>query len=408
MALEDYAQYAPIDQCGRQATATSSGKSYITAEFNGFQRVNAATGGPLYHYVVNFSPNGVGTDVHGAGGVQSEYPFHYPAPGYPLKIDDVYQGILYDQRQWAMQAGRGPGLLCTSGFTVPNGPSNFSGASCLTGVTISGTVPAVEGLAAGANISVQSGPKVLDNKNGTVLYERLDAFLRDKARTTGTLWLDPAMPPVPVQVARIGLYLHTLQDTASHSTFCGDDAPSPPGGSDVGSYMAMGSGGVQLVFGTYCAIGPHIASHVQETGTGEQPLPLRDYVALNMTVDELIVFGNGVAKANGWIVNPQLLPPNVTGGRSAAGASAEDLRARLVGTIVSGQRWTRAEAYRSAAVTRPLQQPISLDRLHAMNAALAAYSDELRARSPAGQRFTPFQQMPGNSASPGDTSVCFK
>jgi hypothetical protein len=115
-----------------------------------------------------------------------------------------------------------------------------------------------------------------------------------------------------------------------------------------------------------------------------------------------------VAKANGWIVNPQLLPPNVTGGRSATGANAEDLRARLVGTIVSGQRWTRAEVYRSAAVTLPLQQPVSIDRLRAMNAALAAYSDEQRARAPAGQRFTPFQQMPGNSASPGDTSVCFK
>ena len=406
--VEDYAQYAPIDQCGGQATPTNSGSSYITASFNGFQRTNAATGGPLYHYVVNFSPNGAGTDVHGASGVQSEYPFHYPTPGYPVRIDDIYQGTLYDQRQWAMQPGGGPGLLCTVGYTVPNGSSNFSGKSCLAGVAINGMVPTVEGLAAGARINIQSGPKVLDNTNGTVLYEQLGAFLKDKTKTTGTLWLSPGTPPVPVQVARIGLYLHTLQDTASHSTFCGDDAPSPPGGSDVGTYMAMGSSEVRLSFGTYCAVGPHIAGHVQETGTGDQPLPLRDYVALNMTVDELIVFGNGVAKANGWIVNPQLLPPNVTGGKSAAGANAEDLRARLVGVIVSGQRWTRAEVYRSGAVTLPLQQPASIDRLHAMNAALAAYSDELRARAPTAVRFTPFQQMPGNSSSPGDTSVCFK
>lgn len=407
--VEDYAQYAPIDQCGGLATPTNSGRAYITASFNGFQRTNAATGGPLYHYVVNFSPNGAGTDVHGAGGVQSEYPLHYPTPGYPIKIDDIYQGTLYDQRQWAMQPGGGPGLLCTAGFTVPSGSSNFSGKTCLAGTAISGMVPTVEGLAAGARINVQSGPKVLDNSTGTVvLYERLASYLADKTRTTGTLWLDPAAPPVPVQVARIGLYLHTLQDTASHSTFCGDDAPSPPGGSDVGTFMAMAAGGVQLTFGTYCAVGPHIAGHVQETGTGDQPLPLRDYVALNMTVDELIVFGNGVARANGWIVNPQLLPPNVTGGKSAAGATAAELRARLVGTIVSGQPWTRAEVYRSGAVTRPLQQTAPTDRLHAMNAALMAYSDERRAQAPATARFTPFQPMPGNSASPGDTAVCFK
>jgi hypothetical protein len=406
--VEDYASYAPIDQCGGQATSTNSGSAYITAAFNGFQRTNAATGGPLYHYVVNYSPNGAGTDVHGAGGVQSAYPFHYPTPGYPARIDDIYQGTLYNQRQWAMQPGGGPGLLCTAGFTVPNGASNFSGSTCLASVAISGTVPAVEGRAAGAQINVQSGPKVLDNSNGTVLYDQLASYLNDKTKTQGTLWLAPTAPPVPVQVARIGLYLHTLQDTASHSTFCGDDAPSPPGGSDVGTFMSLGSKGVQLSFGTYCATGPHIAGHVQETGTGDQPLPLRDYVALNMTIDELILFGNTVAKPNGWIVNPQLLPPNVTGGKSAAGASAADLQAQLVGTIVSGQRWSRAEVYQSGAVTLPLQQTSPLDRLHAMNAALKTYSDARQAQTPAGVRFTPFLQMPGNSASPTDTSVCFK
>lgn len=127
-----------------------------------------------------------------------------------------------------------------------------------------------------------------------------------------------------------------------------------------------------------------------------------------MTIDELIVFGNAVAKPNGWIVNPQLLPPDLSGGKSAAGATAADLRARLVGTIASGQPWTRAEVYRSGQVTLPLQQLAPADRLHAMNAALAAYSDEQRAHTPGTARFAPFRQMPGNSASAGDTSVCFK
>jgi len=401
----DYAVYAPIDQCGVQATASNSGASYITAKFNGFQRTNNSTDGPLYHYVLNFSPNGQGTDTHGAGGVQAVYPFHYPPPGYPVTIDDVYQGTLYDLRQWAMQSDDGPGLLCTAGLTIPNGASNFSGAQCLAGVSINGTVPLLENFAIGPGLNLTSGPKVLDNSNGVVDYTKLKSWLDDKSRTTGVLFDDPAKPPVPVQVARIGLYLHTLQDTSSHATFCGDDAPSPPGGSDVGSFMAMDTGGVKLVFGTYCATGPHLASHVQETGTGDSSLPLRDYVALNNTLDELILFGNAVAKPQGWIINPSLLPPDVVGAKSAAGDSAADLKARLIGRIVQGQPWSRAEVYASGVVTLPLQRTDAQDRLNTMNAALAAYSSTLTTANPA---LTPLRPMPGNSATPGDVSACFR
>ena len=403
--VTDYGQYKPIDQCGVQASASNSGAPYISAAFNGFVRTNATTDGPIYHYVVSFSPTGSGTDVHGAGGVQSVYPLHYPTPGYPLKIDDVYQGTLYDLRQWAMQPGGEPGLLCSAGFTTPNGASNFSGDRCLSGATITGTVPAVQASAKGVTLNFPSGPKVLDNANGTVYYEKLAAWLADKTRTIGVLWDDPNKPPVPVQVARIGLYLHTMQDTASHSTFCGDDAPSPPGGKDAGTYMGMSGNAVRMSFGTYCATGPHLAGHVQETGL--PTLPLRDYTALNMTVDELIVFGNTVAKPHGWIVNPQLLPPDVTGGKNALGDSASDLQARLVGQIVQGQAWTRGEVYAPAAVTKSLQAAQAIDRLHAMNAALMAYSDALKARMGSAP-FTPFQPMPGNAANPKDTGVCFK
>src|SRR5688572_33345967 len=84
--------------------------------------------------------------------------------------------------------------------------------------------------------------------------------------------------------------------------------------------------------------------------TGDDPLPLRDYVALNNTVDELIVFGNEVAKAHGWIANPELLPPNVVDGKNAQGASAADLKAALVGRIVSGTPYSRAEVYQSGVV----------------------------------------------------------
>jgi hypothetical protein len=403
--VTDYGQYAPIDQCGVQATAQNSGAPYVTAAFNGFVRTNANTDGPLDHYVVSFSPNGQGTDVHGAGGVQALYPFHYPPPGYPVRIDDTYQKTLANLRQWAMLPTREPGLLCTVGLTASEG------AGCLTG-TITGTVPVIMKSTKGVAINVPAGKKVLDYDASTgtsVYYEALQSWLDDKARTTGTLWKDPVPVPVPVQVARIGLYLHVLQDTSSHATYCGDDAPAPPGGADPGTYMFLDGGTVKLSFGASCAAGPHLAGHVQETGTGDAPLPLRDYVALNNTVDELVAFGNAVAKRQpGWIVNPDLLPPDVVGGRNALGASAADLKADLVGTIASGTPYSRAEVYRSGRVTLPLQQTNSLDRLHAMNRALGEHSAALRSRSSNPATFVPLEPMPGNSFDPKDTSVCWK
>jgi hypothetical protein len=422
--VTDYAQYVPIDQCGEQAannnaikgqktlqTAPNTGRDYITASFNGFQRTNTATDGPLDHYTVPFSPNGQGTDVHGAAGVQALYPLYYPRPGYPVHIDDVFQKTLANLRQWGMMKSTDPGLLCVVGLL------DSTGTRCLTGAMVTGGVPMVlpQNVPANATqtpavpISVATGPKVLDvDANGvTTLYPKLQSWLDDKTRTTGTLWKSPKPVPVPIQLARIGIYLHVLQDTSSHSTYCGDDAPTPPGGGDPGTYMYMSNGNVLLSFGNSCATGPHLAGHIQETAS--TPLPLRDYVALNNTVDELIVFGNEVAKhQDGWIANPELLPPDVEGGRSAQGANATELKTILVGRIVEGTAYSRAEVYQSGVVTTPLQQTNSLNRLHAMNIALADYGETVRKRSANPARFVPFEHMPGNSADPHDRSVCWK
>jgi len=405
--VTDYTQYVPIDQCGVQATSSNSGKNYITAQFNGFQRTNNSTDGPLDHYVVNFSPNGQGTDVHGAMGVQSLYPLYYPRPGYPLRIDDTYQKTLANIRQWAMIPTNDPGVLCTVGLL------NSDGTGCLNGLTITGTVPAfTKAGAPGPPINAASGKKILnlDANTGAIdYYEKLQSYLDDTGKTTGTLWLSPSPGPVPLQVARIGIWLHVMQDTSSHSTYCGDDAPTPPGGCDPGTFMSIVGDQVKVSFGNSCATGPHLAGHVQETGTNTNPLPLRDYVALNNTVDELINFGNQVAlKYPGWIVNPELLPPDVVGGKSRQGFSADDLKATLVGKIASGTPYSRAEVYQSGVVTLPLQQTNALDRLHAMNAALGNYSQTVQKQSANPSAFRAFQPMPGNSFLKDDTSVCWK
>jgi hypothetical protein len=58
-------------------------------------------------------------------------------------------------------------------------------------------------------------------------------------------------------------------------------------------------------------------------------------------------------------------------------------------------------------VTRPLQKKEAIDRLHAMNAGLLAYSEQLRTAS-GGEPFAPLELMRGNAADPSDSSVCFK
>ncbi len=408
--VTDYTQYLPIDQCGGQASAQNSGASFITAQYNGFQRTNVNTDGPLDHYIVSFSPSGQGNDVHGAGGVQAVYPLSYPRPGYPVRIDDTYQKTLANLRQWGMLRSRDPGLLCVVGLL------DSTGTTCLSGGNVSGTVPTLTNPAAPSPIVITAplGKKVLNLDTTTtpwttVYYEQLGPWLDDKARTTGTLWKSKVPIPVPVQIARVGHYLHAMQDSASHATYCGDEAPSPPNGGSAGTYMYLNGTNVGLAFGNSCAMSPHIAGHVQETGTGDNPLPLRVYTALNITVDELIEFGNNVAKYHeGWIVNPELLPTDVAGGKSAQGASAADLKTTLVGRIVSGTAYSRAEVYQSGVVTLPLQQTATVARLTAMNAALAAYGDATRKRSANPAAFTPFEHMPGNSANPNDTSVCWK
>jgi hypothetical protein len=128
---------------------------------------------------------------------------------------------------------------------------------------------------------------------------------------------------------------------------------------------------------------------------------------VNATLEELVVFGNVVAKPQGWIVNPELLPPSL-GDKNQRGQSATDLENLLVGTIVEGRAWTRGEVYRSGVVTLPLQQIKPLDRLHAMNAALTSYSDTVRMHSANAAQFSALELMPGNASDPGDTSVCFK
>lgn len=105
--------------------------------------------------------------------------------------------------------------------------------------------------------------------------------------------------------------------------------------------------------------------------------------------------------------NPELLPPNVVGGKNAQAFSAAHVKATLVGKIVSGTAYSSAEVYASGIVTLPLQRVKALDRLHALNRALGDYSGTLRKQSQRPAAFVALEPMPGNSFDPTNTSVCW-
>lgn len=418
--VTDFGTYAPMDQCGKSASSTNSGASYLAATYNGFVRNEGATGGFAYHYSLGFSPQGDASDIFYPGGTRGVYTFRFPSPGYPGGvIDNVYEP-LSELRQWGMLAAASdPGFLCTVGFTLPSTtnsttagvPSYFGGSTCQpTTVQGAGVVPYLGVAGAGQQVQFSLGPMTLDLlANGTkVPYTQLAAYLADPTKTTGTLWLDPSHPTVPVQVARVAHYLHALQDRSSHGTYCGDDAPHENSVNDSGSYIATAGTNFAFNYGETCAQQYHLQSHVQETGTGAAALPLRVYTALNMTLNELIVFGNSVALPSGWIANKELLPANASGALNGQGRSAADLANEVVGTIVKGKAYTGAEQYASGVATLPLQQTAQAQRLAAMNAALVSYGSTVKGRSANPGAFVPFTLMPGNAASATDTSVCWK
>lgn len=97
-----------------------------------------------------------------------------------------------------------------------------------------------------------------------------------------------------MQIAPLGLYLHTIQDSASHSTYCGDEAPAPPDGGDPGTKMFLNGNDVNLLFGNSCGASPHLASHLQETGSGERTSPAAGLYGSHFIIgDRFIEFSRG-------------------------------------------------------------------------------------------------------------------
>jgi hypothetical protein len=149
-----------------------------------------------------------------------------------------------------------------------------------------------------------------------------------------------------LEVAQMGIYLHSLQDRPSHAAYCGNLS---------GSYMQfLSTGDIQLNYNTNCGAYPHAVTHMQEFGTGSRSLPLRSYTGLTYTFDELVFFARYYGTAHPeWFRDSSVLDD--------ANDTLAALKGALVGTVASyaqatGDYYPHSAAYVSGKVTLPLQQ----------------------------------------------------
>lgn len=270
----DLGQYVPFDMHGR---AMNDQTRWHSARINGWQRTNAVTGGLSYHYVTVYQPDPAA-------------PASYTIDGQHPRLDDpVYEGLLYHLRTWGLR-GKGAQTPCADGFTepAPDG-STFTGAQCYNDDPsravkyLRGLVPAFTSLDVVIPFSGYSGRQIAQydgtsSRIDEVTYyaENLPALL---SSSTGRIGSPGSLQPVPAAVARLGIYLHVLQDRMSHYE-CGD-----------ASYVGGPNRKEKFVFrydDVECTQDKHAWRHFEEIGWAE--LPERTLSALEYAYDEIATF----------------------------------------------------------------------------------------------------------------------
>lgn len=360
----DQGGYMPMNASGKWVPdGTNPSKTcdiLRAATVNGFYRTGFGWGGSAYHFVTMYSPASDGSDLNAV--YSGLYPYtnkktctgNWSTCTYD-PTEHVFEGMIAGLRRWAF----GGTLGCINSFTVQNtSDSNswFTGSQCLQ-TTVTQPMPLFTGITAEPPIVFQSGPLPLEVKvtgNGptdwSVLYtyDKLQGILdgtlaqQDGSKATGRLWLDGkaagAHAAVPAELAKLGFYLHVLQDVPSHS-YCGDEQS---GGANPGSYISGNASGMRYTYNLdRCTQNLHASIHLEEIGQGTTAgLPLRDYTALAVTYRELAAFKQQFATAHPeWFVT---LPKTYT-------------EAQLVGTaattVVNG---TSTGRYVPGLVARPL------------------------------------------------------
>lgn len=236
----------------------------VSALIDGVTRNNMATGGIALHFI---APNNPAGD---------------PLDGLAPHVDDPFHEVaLVNFRRWAFAAVP----ACVGGLTEQSPAGDFAtGGQCadLTAdSSLDGQVPVLGAIDQGVPMSVPLGEQIL--QQGAAPAD--DVLVGDIAGLTG-----PAVAPW----ARMGVYLHVLQDRISHH-ICGDvstyEGPIAPEQDFLVAYD-----------GQECAQPIHVLRHVWEVGVPQAELDAQDRTtgaALAATYDELFALAQqlGVARS---------------------------------------------------------------------------------------------------------------
>lgn len=265
----DLGSYVPRDLDGRNlvdpAECVGAGEpaacALLTRQIDGVTRTNFASGGVFFH----FHPPHHALDAS-------------PVPGIdglrPDLSDSNTEVFLVNMRRWAW----GEGLGCTAGLTSRGAAGDFAtGASCFSRATgragnVGGGLSVIGAVAVPLNVS--TGLQVISTSGPTPINSATLSALVGEA---------------VADEARLGIYLHALQDRISHHV-CGDDShltgPYPITGPRSDDFLSD-------MTSPECTQALHGLRHAWETGVDQSLVPERDRTTaagLAMTWDELAAY----------------------------------------------------------------------------------------------------------------------
>ena len=274
----DFIQFKGLDQCGIPLP-----NMYWTPPLRGYVRTSVVTGGTATHLGVPFGLTKPYEDYTGLN---------------PDLTNFEYEGTLSTFRLWA----RGEtDLACIAGFREPSADGNyFLGDTCLiTSKTLdsSNVSPLVSGPIPLAGGPMQFGEQIIHydcDPNCTdtnfqitnpVMASDFEAYLAQNAMgPRGTNKLQDGNP-VPLLIAKMGIYMHLLADRTSHY-YCTD----VEGKSAIVHVNGGEEDDLALYLDTHmCNAVMHGSEHSWEQGV-DQPLAPQSYAALQLYYQELLSF----------------------------------------------------------------------------------------------------------------------
>jgi hypothetical protein len=273
----DVEQYQPLDMTG---TLVSDAGKYTTARLNGWGRNSYNIGGFAYHYVAPFQPAGETLKID----CGSERKTGTVCGTHPDLSDSYHEGLLVHLREWALKK-RAP---CADGLTelIPeiSPPNYFLGGTCYREDPKLVSDPAQVARWIVADMPLFTGmPDVtlpIYSYSGRQIasYKAPMSDIR-YADELEALVTEAGQPAETAELARMGIYLHVLQDRISHAE-C-EDASTLSGPDDKGQFY--------FKYDTKtCTQDKHAYGHYLEIGW--ENLPERTVSALDYTYNELATF----------------------------------------------------------------------------------------------------------------------